>query len=39
MLVEKTLLAYTNLLCPNDYKKDDNIIYKDFKDKYVKSGG
>ena len=39
MLVEKTLLAYTNLLSPNDYKKDGNVIYKDFKDKYVKPGG
>ena len=27
MLVENTLLAYTNLLSPNDYKIDDNIIY------------
>ena len=34
MLSEKTLLAYTNLLSPNDYKRNDKIIYKYFKDKY-----
>ena len=27
MLVGNTLRAYTNLLSPNDYKFDDNIIY------------
>ena len=37
MLAGKTLLDYTNLFSPNDYKKDENIIYKYFKDKYVKS--
>ena len=36
MLAEKTLLDYTNLLCPNDYKKNYKIIYKYFKDKYVR---
>ena len=30
----KTLLDYTNLISPNDYKKNDKIIYKYFKDKY-----
>ena len=33
----KTLLDYTNLFSLNDYKKNDNIMYKYFKDKYVKS--
>ena len=37
MLVGKTLLDYTNLFIPNDYKKNGKIIYKYFKDKYVKS--
>ena len=30
----KTLLDYTNLYSPNDYKKNEKIIYKYFKDKY-----
>ena len=30
----KTLLDHTNLFSPNDYKKNDNLIYKYFKDKY-----
>ena len=34
MLAEKTLLDYTNLFSPNDYKRNDKIIYKYFKDKY-----
>ena len=34
MLPGKTLLGYTNLFSPNDYKKNDKIIYKYFKDKY-----
>ena len=34
MLAGKTLLDYTNLFSPNDYKKNDKIIYKYFKDKY-----
>ena len=38
MIPEKTLLDYTNLFFPSDYKNDDNIINKYFKDKYVKSG-
>ena len=36
MLAGKTLLDHTNLFSPNDYKKNDKIIYKYFKDKYVK---
>ena len=36
MLAGKTLLNYTKLYFPNDYKKTDKIIYKYFKDKYVK---
>ena len=34
MLVGKTLLDYFNLFSPNDYKKNDKIIYKYFKDNY-----
>ena len=34
MLAGKTLLDYTNLFSPNDYKRNDKIIYKYFKDKY-----
>ena len=30
-------LYYSNLFFPNDNKKNDKIIYKYFKDKYVKS--
>ena len=37
MLAGKTLLDYTNLFSPNDYKKNGKIIYKYFKDKNVKS--
>ena len=37
MLAGKNLLGYTNLFSPNDDKKNDKIIYKYFKDKYVKS--
>ena len=33
----KTLLDYTNLFSLHNYKKSDKIIYKYFKDKYVKS--
>ena len=33
----KTLLDYTNLFSLHNYKKNDKIIYKYFKDKYVKS--
>ena len=31
---EKDLLDYINLFSPNDYKKNDKIIYKYFKNKY-----
>ena len=34
MLAGKTLSNYTNLISPNDYKKNDKILYKCFKDKY-----
>ena len=37
MLAGKNLLDYTNLFSPNVYKKNDKIIYKYFKDKYLKS--
>ena len=37
MLAGKTLLGYTNLFFPNDYKKNDKIIYKHFKVKYGRS--
>ena len=36
MLEEKTLLYYTNLFSLNDYKRNENIIYKHFKEKYPK---
>ena len=32
----KNLLVYTNLFSLDDYKKNDKIIYKHFKDKYGK---
>ena len=34
MISGKTLLDYTNLLSPNDYRKNDKMIYKFSKDKY-----
>ena len=37
MLPAKTLLDYYNLFFPNHYKKNGKILYKHFKDKYVKS--
>ena len=37
MLAGKTLLDYTNIFSPNNYKKNGKITYKYFKDKYVKS--
>ena len=37
MIEGKTLLDYTNLFSPNDYKKNDKIIYNYFKGKYVES--
>ena len=38
MLAGKTLLDYINLFFPNDYKKNDKIIYKYFTDKYGRRG-
>ena len=35
MLAGKTLLDYTNLFFPNDYKRNDKIIYKYFKNNIV----
>ena len=37
MITGKALLDYTKLFSPNDYKKNEKIIYKYFKDKYGKS--
>ena len=37
MLAGKFLLDYTSLFSLNDCKKNDKIMYKHFKDKYVKS--
>ena len=34
MLVGKTFLDCTNVFTPNDYKKNDKIIYKYFNDKH-----
>ena len=34
MLLGKPLLDYNNLFSPNDYKRNDKIIYNYFKDKY-----
>ena len=34
MLAGKTLIDYTNLSSPNDYKKNDKLIYKYFNGKY-----
>ena len=36
MFAGKTLLDYTNLLSLNDYKKNDEILYKYLEDKYGK---
>ena len=36
MLARKALLDYTNLFSRNNYKKNDKIIHKYFKDKYVR---
>ena len=33
MIAGKTLLDYTNLFSPNDYKENDKIIYKYFKER------
>ena len=34
MLSRKTLLDYTNSFSPNDYRMNDKIMYKYFKDEY-----
>ena len=34
ILAGKTLLHYTDFFSPDDYKKNNKIIYKYFKDKY-----
>ena len=34
VIAGKTLSDYTNLFSPNDYQKNDKIIYKYFNDKY-----
>ena len=34
MLTRKTLLDYIKIFSPNDYKKNDKVIYKYFKDRY-----
>ena len=34
MIARKTLLDYTDFFSPNNYKKNDKIIYTYFKDKY-----
>ena len=35
-LAGKTLLDYTNLFFPDDYKENDKITYKYFKNKYAR---
>ena len=37
MIAGKTLLDYTNLFSPNDFKKVAKVIYEYFKDKYGKA--
>ena len=37
MLAGKALLDHANLFSPNDYKTNDKITYKYFKDKYDRS--
>ena len=34
MIAGRSLLDYTDLFSPNEYKKNDKIIYKSFKEKY-----
>ena len=34
--LQQKVLSYTNLFSPNDYKRNEKIIYKYFKDKYGK---
>ena len=35
MLKGKTLLDYTNLFSPNDFKKNDQVIKRIFKNEYL----
>ena len=37
MLAGKNFLDYTNLFSPNNYKKNEKVIYKYVMDKYVSS--
>ena len=37
ILAGKTLLDYTKSFSPDGYKKNDEIIYKYFNEKYIKS--
>ena len=39
MLKGKTLLDYTNLFSPNDFKKNDQIIKRIFKNEQFKCRG
>ena len=39
MLARKTLLDYTNIFSPNDYKNNDKIIYMSFKEKMEEEAG
>ena len=36
MLKGKTLLDYTNLFLPNDFKKNDRVIKRMFKNEYYR---
>ena len=36
MIAGKIILDWSNLFSPDEFKKNDKIIYKFFKDKYVK---
>ena len=36
MITGKTLLDYSNIFSPNDYQKNDKIIYNYFQDQYGK---
>ena len=38
MILRKTLLDCTNILSPNDYQRNVNIIYKYFEDNIAKKG-
>ena len=36
MIAGKTSLDYTNLFSPNDYQKNDKMVYSNFENKYSK---